>query len=150
MEAVIIILLCAVGFVLYLLNNSKNELLRLKEQIHERDIQILKLQTALRERNVDVSEAISAEIQTEFSSSAVDNKAFVQVIFKKDSKKRYDYLLGKNYDVKVGDFVEVYASGVDNGKPKWAVAEVVYISSPGETSDYAKSAIKRKSNHKKW
>ena len=145
MEAIIVILLCAIGLFLYLLNNSKNQILQLKEQLHERDIEIIKLQTLLREKNIP-----SAEIQTEFSNSTVKEKIFVQVIFNKDSKKRYDYFLGKNHDVQVGDFVEVYANKTDDGKPEWAVAKVVYKSSPGETSDYAKSSIKRKSDYRKW
>ena len=150
MEAIILILLCAIGLFLYMLNNSKNEVLQLKEQLHERDIEIIKLQNLLREKSVVTQKISHVEVQTDYLPPPVDDKIFVQVIFNKDSKKCYDYFLGKNYDVHVGDFVEVYVNNTDNGKPEWAVAKVVYISSPGETSEYAKSAIKRKSDYRKW
>ena len=74
----------------------------------------------------------------------------MRVIFSPDSKKHFDYLLGNNPDVKVGDFVEVYVSDKERGKPAWSVAKVVYISKPGEVSEYARSKIKRKSNRHKW
>lgn len=150
MEAIIVFLICAIGFCLYLLNNSQNEILQLKEKIYERDLQIVKLQMLLRNKDIDVHKNLSTELQTEVSSSAVKVKTFVKVIFSKDSKKSYDYFLGKHKDVQIGDFVEVYANKLDNGKPRCAIAEVVYISSPGETSEHAKSSIKRKSDRKNW
>ena len=148
MQAIIMVLLCVIGFSLYLLNDSKNEILKLKEQIHERDIQIIKLQTLLRDRNIEARETLTDENNPTPPQNV--KKRFVQVVFNPDSKKCYDYFLGNNPDVKVGDFVEVYVSNNDNGKPEWAVAKVVYLSDPGETSDYAKSKIKRKSDRKKW
>lgn len=147
MEVIITVLLGALGFTLYLLNKSRDEILRLKEQLHERDIQIIKLQTLLLDKNTDVRETPHNEIQTEPPQLVL--KRFVQVIFTPDSTKCYDYFLGNNPDVKVGDFVEVYVSKNDNSKPEWSIAKVVYISEPGEVSEYAKSKIKRKSDRKK-
>lgn len=75
-------------------------------------------------------------------------KRFVQVIFKKRGKKRFDYLLGDNYDIKIGDFVVVHVN--ISGKTTWKIAKVVYISLPGEVSPYAKSAVIKKADYPKW
>ena len=75
-------------------------------------------------------------------------KRFAQVIFKKYSKKRYDYFLGENNDVKVGDFVVVHVN--ISGKTTWKIAKVVYVSSHGEVSTHAKSAIIKKADYPKW
>ena len=133
-----------------MLNSNKDKLLQLREKLHEKELEIVELKAALREKEVALRGILPEEIQTESSSQKVNEKVFVQVVFNKESKKRYDYFLGKNQDIQVGDFVEVYANKTDNGKPEWTIAKVVYISSPGETSDYAKSSIKRKSDYRKW
>ena len=75
-------------------------------------------------------------------------KRFVSVIFKKRAKKRFDYLLGDNYDVRVDDFVVVHVN--ISGKTTWKIAKVVYISLPGEVSPYAKSAVIKKADYPKW
>ena len=77
------------------------------------------------------------------------SKIFVKVIFEKDAAKSYDYLLG-DFEVKVGDFVVVRTSDINSGKVKLLNAQVVYISEPGETSEYAKSTIFKKADHNKW
>lgn len=128
MEVILAALLCVIGFLIYLLNKSKDEIFSLKTEIN-------RLRT---QKN-------SAEIQP-----PIKDKTFVQVIFTPDSKNHYDYLLGNNPDVQVGDFVEVYVADKDGGKPNWSIAQVIYISEPGEVSEFAKSKIKRKSNRPKW
>ena len=147
MEVIFTVLLCVLGLLIYLLNESKNEILQLKDKLHEREFEIAELRRDLRERENKLREVSPAEIQ---NSAPPVEKRFVQVIFNEDAKKAYDYFLGKNFDVKIGDFVEVYFSDKDNGKSKLTVAKVVYISAPGEKSEYAKSTIKRKTNRHKW
>lgn len=87
-------------------------------------------------------------IQPTPPSSAPYGKQFVQVIFKKRSKKRYDYFLGETQNVHVGDFVVVHVN--INGKNTWKIAKVMYISSPGEISIHAKSPIIKKADYPKW
>ena len=70
---------------------------------------------------------------------------FVKVIFNPDDDKSYDYLLGDHYNIKVGDFVKVWTS---KGKSK--IVQVIYISSYGEVSAYAKTAIEGKVRRPKW
>lgn len=78
------------------------------------------------------------------------NKTFVSVIFRKRARKRYDYFLGDNFDVKVGDFVEVYVHSKISGQVEWKVAKVVYMSKPGEVSEKARSTILKKAAYDKW
>ena len=75
-------------------------------------------------------------------------KRFVQVIFKKHSKKRFDYLLGNNPDIRVGDFVVVHVN--NSGKTTWKIAKVVYVSRSDEISNHAKSSIIKKADYPKW
>lgn len=75
-------------------------------------------------------------------------KIFVQVIFKKNGKKRFDYLLGDNHNVHVGDFVVVRVN--NKGKTTWKIAKVLYVSQLGEVSPYAKSPIIKKADYPKW
>lgn len=98
---------------------------------------------------------------------------FVQVIFKKGSRKRYDYLIGNVCGLKVNDFVlvpihkskerldketqrmliEVELTGKQGEKPRKTTclrAKVMRISEPGETSQYARSAVIKKLDQKKW
>lgn len=130
MEIILAALLCVIGFLIYLLNKSKDEIFSLKTEIN-------KLRTTKSSAN-----------QTK--SPPIDDKRFVQVIFNPNSKNCYDYLLGNNTNIQVGDFVEVYVGDKDGGKPKWSVAQIIYISKPGEVSEFAKSKIKRKSNRRMW
>lgn len=78
----------------------------------------------------------------------LSSKTFVQVIFKKHGKKRFDYFLGENYDIRVGDFVVVHVN--NSGKTTWKIAKVVYISKPGEISNHAQSEIIKKADYPKW
>ena len=135
MEIFVAILACVIIFVLYLSISNRRELSRLQKKICEQEVELIQLKKTLR------------ELKSSKPQHAA--KRFVKVIFTPESKKCYDYLLGDNQDVNVGDFVEVYVS-TDNGKSEVAVAQVVYISEPGEVSKFAKSKIKRKSKHNKW
>ena len=76
-------------------------------------------------------------------------KRFVKVIFRKDSAKSYDYFVS-DFEVKVGDFVVVHISDKETGKPKLRAAQIVYISEPGEISQYANSKIFKKATKNKW
>ena len=80
--------------------------------------------------------------------TTLPQKRFVQVIFKKRSKRRFDYLLGDNNDIRVGDFVVVHVS--NGGKITWKIAKVMYISKPGEVSEHARSTIIKKADYPKW
>ena len=82
------------------------------------------------------------------TDSVSSSKQFVQVIFKKNSKKRFDYLLGDNNNIRVGDFVVVHVN--HSGKTTWKIAKVMYISSPEEVSLYAKSPVIKKADYPKW
>lgn len=135
MEIFVAILSCVVIFVLYLSISNRRELSRLQKKICEQEVELIQLKKTLSELKPSKPQHTA--------------KRFVKVIFTPNSKKCYDYLLGDNPDVNVGDFVEVYVS-TDNGKSEWTVAQVVYISEPGEVSKFAKSKIKRKSKHNKW
>ena len=75
---------------------------------------------------------------------------FVRVIFNKDDKKQYEYILGDNYDVDVGDFVEVHRRSKFSGRNEIKIAQVVYISGTGETSNKAKSTVIGKVDKKDW
>ena len=135
MEVIIAILLCVVGFLVYLLFKSRDEVARLK-------IEISRLQT--------ISDISSSTVQTQ--TPPTNEKTFVRVIFNENDRRYYDYLLGNVRDVHVGDFVEVYATNKFAQEPssKLFAAQVIYISKPGEKSEHAKSKIKRKSNRRKW
>lgn len=148
MAVIIIGLLFVCGYFLYLLNANRKEISRLKENICTQEKELVELRQNICNLENKLLKLSSAETKSHLSPPV--EKRFVSVIFKEDSKKRYDYFLGENHDVKVGDFVEVYANDIDKGKPARAVAKVVYLSSPGEKSDYAKSTIKKKSNRYKW
>ena len=136
MEIIIAVLLCVVGFLTYLFNKQREEILFLKDEIYR-----------LHNKKTDVVESLSTQTQTPFVS---DENTFVRVIFKKNDTKYYDYLLGDNRDVKIGDFVEVYFNNKLSGKTESHVAKVIYISKPGEISEYARSKIKRKADRPTW
>lgn len=78
-----------------------------------------------------------------------DEKRFVNVIFEKDAEKSYSYLVG-DFEVTVGDFVVVHTSDKDTGNVRLRTAQIIYISSPGEVSDYAKTPIIKKAKKNKW
>lgn len=142
----IAILSGALLYLAYLLHSNKNEIRQLKETVYEQNKLLVSLKQKLQQHEKLLQKFSSADNK----STSQSEKRFIQVIFTPNSKKRYDYLLGNNHDVRVGDFVEVFVSDSEMGKPKWSVAQVVYISEPGEVSKYAKSKIKRKSDYKKW
>ena len=100
-------------------------------------------------------------------------KRFVQVIFKKGSHKRYDYLLGNLRGLKVDDFVlvpirkskerldkeiqrmliEIELTGKIGEKPRKTTclpAKIKYISKPGEVSEHARSEIIKKLDNRTW
>ena len=77
-------------------------------------------------------------------------KKFVKVIFKQGDVKQYDYFLGDNFDIQVGDFVEVIAHGKFSGKDELKIVQVVYISKPGEISYKATKTVIKKSQYRKW
>lgn len=133
MDVIVTFLLCLVGFLVYLLHKKSEEVDALKDELHR-----------LHHQKSDAVQPSPAQ------APPPADKTFVQVIFSPDSKKCYDYLLGNNPDIKVGDFVEVYVSDKERGKPSWSVAKVVYISQPGEVSEHAKSKIKKKHDRYKW
>ena len=122
------LLLCTIAFLLYLLNKNQNEISELKAEIHR-----------LRQNGSNKS-----------VPPPVNEKIFVSVIFKKHDQKYYDYFLGDNHDVKIGDFVEVYFNNKISGKTERRIAKVIYISKPGEISEYARSKIKSKADRPKW
>ena len=122
------LLLCTIAFLLYLLNKNRNEISELKAEIYR-----------LRQNGSE-----------KFVPPPVDEKIFVSVIFKKHDQKYYDYFLGDNHDIKIGDFVEVYFNNKISGKTERRIANVIYISKPGEISEYARSKIKGKANRPKW
>lgn len=140
LEVILAVLLCALGFFLYLTDRNKHEIFCLKQALRDKELEISCLRDELRRKEAESVKTPPKEPK---------KKRFVSVIFRKDDTKSYDYFVGNN-DVQVGDFVEVYIKDKNHGKPKQTTAEVVYLSEPGEESKHAKSAIKRKSNRNKW
>ena len=137
------LLLCALGFFIYLTDRNKHEVLRLRQELRDREIELLTLRAELSDKDILIE-----ELRRQLAAKP-KVKRFVSVIFHKDDGKCYDYFVGNN-DVQVGDFVEVYVGDKTYGKPKRTIAQVVYLSEPDEVSKYAKSAIKGKSNRNKW
>lgn len=114
---------------LYLLNRQRHEIADLKAEIQ-------------RLQSTNDGRALTTTI--------IDENTFVRVIFREGDRKYYDYFVGDNQDVQVGDFVEVYFNNKASGKVERRTAKVIYVSEPGETSDYARSKIKRKADYPKW
>ena len=124
MEALIVFLLCALCISIYFTNKYKDEVARLKEKLREQ-------------------ETLSASrIEQTFPTT----RKFVSVSFKEGDTQVYDYLIGDNYDLKVGDLVEVPFRSKYSGANEVKVATVKYVSVPGEQSNYAKSNVIRKIN----
>lgn len=133
MDVLVAVLLCAIIFLLYLLNENKNEVLRLK-----------------RERRENERDNVAQPPQKIFQPKLPPPSGiFVSVIFKEHDTKSYDYFLG-NIDVQVGDFVVVNVNDKIIGERKWRIAQIVYISQPGEVSPYAKSLVVKKADYPKW
>lgn len=100
-------------------------------------------------KTLETTEKKSAHVPTETKKSP-EIKKFVRVIFKKGDSKKYDYFLGDNYDIKVGDFVEVWATSRFSGRDKLKIVKVVYISEAGEISYKATKTVVRKSDTRGW
>ena len=153
MEVILTLLLCALGFFIYLTDRNKHEVLRLRQELRDREIELLTLRAELHDRDILIEE-LRRQLAEKSSPSNLalpppSSETYDSVIFKAGDKKYYDYFVGDN-DVHVGDFVEVYVGDKTYGKPKRTIAQVVYLSEPDEVSKYAKSAIKGKSNRNKW
>ncbi|MBR1806209.1 MAG: hypothetical protein IJ774_07480 [Selenomonadaceae bacterium] len=152
MEVILTLLLCALGLFLYLLNSNKNEVLRLRLELRDKEIELSNLRYELRDKD-RVIEELRRQLAEKSSPSQEllppPSGTFVRVIFNEGDTKYYHYLLGDN-DVQVGDFVEVYATDKSDGKLKCKVAQVVYISKPGEVSKFAKTEIIKKADRPKW
>ena len=147
------LLLCALGFFIYLTDKNKHEVVRLKNELRDKEFEILTLRAELRDRDILIEE-LRRQLAAKSSPSNLElpppsSETFVSVIFKEGDKKYYDYFVGDN-DVRVGDFVEVYFNNKASGKVERRVAKVIYVSEPGEVSDYARSKIKRKVDRPKW
>lgn len=175
MDVILTLLLCALGFFIYLADKNKDEVLRLKQERRDRD-KINELMSAKIPTTYELADSapvnVTSQSTTRFRSPSppkvrqpstqtftrkqqpkpirVDENTFVRVIFKKTSKKRYDYFLGENYDVQVGDFVVVYVNDKFSGETKWKIAQIVYISKPGEVSKHASSTVIKKADYPKW
>ena len=88
--------------------------------------------------------------QQQYLPQPVNNATFVSVIFKRGDRKSYDYFLGNNYNVRVGDFVIVYARDKKSKTAERKIAQVVFISSFGDVSPYARSEIVGTSSYRGW
>ena len=165
MEAVLTILLCAIGVLLYLLNENNNKIMQLNRERREKQIGNEALppmpysNSYLSKKNETVREVVvlqpvyipqTARNNPPSIPALPANGIFVSVIFKRNARKRYDYFLGNNYDVQVGDFVLVPVHDKFDGENKIKVAQVVYVSSYGEFSHYANSSVVRKYDYAKW
>lgn len=87
---------------------------------------------------------------SDFKTTPPEPKTFVRVIFKKGSRKRYEYFLGDNFDVKVGDFVEVWATSKFSGRDELKIVKVVYVSETDEISYKATKTVVGKSELRGW
>lgn len=167
MEVIVTVFLCVLGLFLYLLNENNNENLELKRKLREKENEIRtfpneetpKIREVVVEKIVEKPIYIQQpkkpnyfpeQIQKSNPQYFSNDKRFVQVIFKKNSKRRYDYFLGENYDVQVGDFVVVWVHDKFSGENKWKIAKVLYISSPYEVSEKATSTVIKKADRPKW
>lgn len=144
------LLLCALGFFIYLTDKNKNEILHLRQELRDKDRLIEDLRNELRAKDYLVEKLRDELRENKAVVESPKVKRFVSVIFRKDDDKCYDYFIGNNQNIQVGDFVEVYIRDKDHGKPKRTIAKVVYLSEPDEISDFARSKIKRKADRNKW
>ncbi len=58
--------------------------------------------------------------------------------------------MGDNFDVKVGDFVEVWATSKFSGRDELKIVKVVYVSEPDEISYKATKTVVGKSELRGW
>ena len=121
---------------LYESENTNNELRKQLYESENANNELRKQIAELKEENSKLGRNLeSIQAPLPFSPTSTKTERFVQVIFQKYSHVRYDYLLGDNPDVKVGDHVKVWANG------RKTRAKVLKISSPDEVSPYAKTPI---------
>lgn len=78
------------------------------------------------------------------------NERFVSVIFRKGARKRYDYFIGENHDLKVGDFVVVPVYENNPYKFDLKIVKVKYVSEYGEISTRAYSTVIGKIDKRMW
>ena len=78
------------------------------------------------------------------------NERFLSVIFKKGGRKRYDYFVEDNHNLKVDDFVVVPVYEYDPAKFDLKIAKIKYISSYGEISNKAHSMVIGKADRYSW
>ena len=102
------------------------------------------------EKNSESKKTEVKNFPEEFKPAPPESKKFVRVIFKKGDRKRYDYFLGDNFDVKVGDFVEVLATSKFTGMTEKKIVKVVYISKADEFSYKATKTVIKKSDVRGW
>lgn len=153
MEVILTLLLCALGLFIYLTNSNKNEVLRLKDALFDKELELVSLRTELRDRDIlieDLRRQLAEKSSPSQELLPPPSGTFVRVIFKAGDTKYYDYLLGDIRDVHVGDFVEVYFSNKFSGEAECTAAKVIYVSEPGEVSEFAKSVVVKKADRPKW
>lgn len=166
MEVIMTLLLCALGLFLYLADKNNKKILKQNEEIRElrekervaRDLlskrqQPVQQPQVIREVIVEKQQPVIIVQQPSLpppQRTLPASGRFVQVIFKKGDRKRYDYFLGDNYDVRVNDFVMVPVHDKFSGNNTIKIARVKYISAPGEVSRKAKSTVIRKADYPKW
>lgn len=146
LEVILAVLLCALGFFLYLTDRNKHEIFCLKQALRDKELEIETLR-----RKIDAFQKSTTKRQKNSQPQLPlpASEIFVSVIFREGDRKSYDYFVGDN-DVQVGDFVEVYFNNRSSGQVERRAAKVIYVSEPGEVSEYARSEIKCKSDRNKW
>lgn len=102
----------------------------------------------------EVSEYARSEVIKKINSSSnfnsQPNERFVSVIFRKGARKRYDYFIGENHDLKVGDFVVVPVYENVPSKFDLKIVKIKYVSEYGETSKRAYSTVIGKIDKHTW
>ncbi|MCR5834784.1 MAG: hypothetical protein K6G55_09090 [Selenomonadaceae bacterium] len=155
MEVVITVLMCALGVFMYLTNKNNREILKRNEEIRtlnqilaQRDEEIFRLKNQI--ALILPSPQSTRQQMPRPEIPPTLGKKFIQVIFKKHGKKRYDYLLGNNPDVQINDFVVVPVADRLTGEIVRKIAKVIYVSQANEISAYANSPIFGKINNYSW
>lgn len=102
----------------------------------------------------EVSEYARSEVIKKVNNSSnfnfQPNKRFVSVIFKKGGRKRYDYFVGDNQDLKVDDFVVVPVYENNPDKFDLKIVKIKYVGAYGEISTRAHSTVIGKINKRVW
>ena len=182
MTLIVIALMSALAFLSYQLGKSHRENIEKDRAIREKEHetpQVLppkKPQVTLKPPTIKPAPTppiYTPQLTPTVATPAPSPKRFVQVIFKKGSHKRYDYLLGNIRGLKVDDFVlvpirkskerldkeiqrmliEIELTGKPGEKPRKTTclrAKVKYISKRGEVSEYARSEIIKKLDNRTW